>query len=69
MDYKEAIELIDGLLDDLDEIPESGEDFAESVRDKITSMREWIEDKERVTEKMETALMNMQGGINKWLHR
>lgn len=55
------------LIDETESIPERGRDFAESVRGKLYEMKEWAEENSHVTEKMTTALENMQGGVQKWL--
>lgn len=67
MDYEEAIELCDEILASLEDLPEQAEDFSDSVYEKVTSMRVWIEENERVTDKMISALENIQAGVSKWL--
>jgi len=67
MDYEEAIELCDDILSSLEDLPEHAEDFSDSVHEKVTSMRDWIDENERVTDKMISALENIQSGVSKWL--
>lgn len=67
MDYEEAIEYAEHILSDLDDLPERAEDFAESVREKVTGMKSWMVEHRRVTEKMITALQNIRGGVDRWL--
>jgi len=67
MSYEEAMELADDILSDLDDIPERGEEFADSVREKVESMRIWIEENEKVTPLMIVALENMRQGVDRWL--
>jgi hypothetical protein len=68
-DVKEALELcgeIDDLADTIREHNPKGEEFAASVQDKASSMAEWIEANNRVTEKMMDTLRNMKAGLEKW---
>ena len=67
LDVDEALALCSDILGDIDLVPEEGEDFASSVEEKVTSMREWIEDAQRVTEPMSDALQNMRRGLDNWL--
>jgi hypothetical protein len=67
MNDEEALALADGILGDLDSIPDQGEDFRESVREKVEGMREWIEEHMQVTAKMVVALENMRAGVNRWM--
>ena len=68
MDYEEALDLCDEIVEGCGVIPDEGEDFAESVREKTESMREWIASKRVVTPKMEMALVNMKRGVDNWRH-
>jgi len=67
MDHEEAIEYADEILSDLDNLPERAEEFAESVREKVEGMKDWMEEHQAVTEKMVAALQNIRGGVDKWL--
>jgi hypothetical protein len=67
MDYEEAIEYAEYILSDLDDLPERADAFADSVREKVTGMKAWMEEHQRVTEKMVTALQNIRGGVDRWL--
>lgn len=55
--------------DRCDEIPERGEDFAESVQAKLESIIETIERTEHVTPAQKQAIENMEHGIERWLDR
>jgi hypothetical protein len=66
---KEAITLADSMLEDIETLPPEASEFAESVGDKVRSMKEWMEKSGRTTDKMVTALQNMRGGLDKWLER
>jgi hypothetical protein len=57
------------LLADMEDPPPGGEDYFQSVQEKVEGMLEWAEEKEHVTDKMETALENMARGIHAWLER
>lgn len=64
--WEDFIADCDTLLEELDELPERAEDFADSVREKVSGMRGWVEENEHVTEKMVTALHNMIDGAARW---
>lgn len=68
-DVKEALELAQFILDHADDLPDRAEEFAESVREKAASMKEWIQAHNRVTNMQFQALENMQAGVEKWLER
>jgi hypothetical protein len=67
VDTEEALELCDDILIDLDELPDAADEFAESVREKVESMSEWIQEHDKVTPKMVKALKNMKDGVARWL--
>ncbi len=46
---------------------ERGVEFADSVSDKAFGMKEWMEAKEHVTDKMKNALDNMLEGAGRWI--
>jgi len=73
MDWEEAIEQIDGTLeliqdleDDYPRIWDNGEDFFTDVREKMTEVRETIEENERVTMGQARAIENWGEGVRKW---
>lgn len=55
------------LLERIDDIPDRGESFRESVREKVTDMRTWIENHEDVTDKMVAALDNIADAVDRWI--
>lgn len=65
--WQQAIEQI-GLIETiLEQLPDRAGDFVASVRAKLSSMREWIERKHFITDKMGQALNGMQSGAERWL--
>jgi len=64
--WEEFVEDAEKLLDGLDDLPERAEDFAEGVRERLEGMIEWARDNEHATEKMWSALYNMQDGVARW---
>lgn len=66
-DWEDCIGDIDEALSNLSGLPEAAADFAASVEEKLTSIREWVEDNEHVTEAQEDAVDNMAAGIRKWM--
>lgn len=65
-DTEAFIEKCESLLGDLDDLPDRATDFADSVREKVESMRAWVERNGRVTARMTSALENMAEGLEKW---
>ena len=68
-EVREFVALCDSILDDLDEMPDKAEEFTESVREKVSGMRETASTKNFATAKMIAAAENMRGGVDRWLHR
>jgi len=66
-EWKQAIRQCKEILDSLGELPDEAESFADSVRDKVTSIREWIRENEHVTPKQIEALDNMESGVGRWM--
>ena len=54
------------LLSALDDLPERAEDFAASAREKLEGMIEWAKEHRHVTERMQSALSGISGGIDRW---
>jgi hypothetical protein len=55
------------LLNMLENLPEKAGDFASGVREKLESIRLWVQDHDKVTPKMLTSLQNMQRGAERWV--
>lgn len=66
-DAEEALSLCDTILADAEQVPAAGFEFAESVCEKVRSIRESIESSGRVTPRQSEALENMHGGIVRWI--
>ena len=66
-DVNEAYDLIAEIENLAVEVPERGEDFAQSVIDKVNSIKQTIETNERFTVGQKTALENMKAGLEKWI--
>jgi len=64
---REAVDIANSILADLEELPESADDFGESVGEKVRSMREWIERNNHVTSRQRSALENMRAGTDRWM--
>lgn len=62
-----ALEMCESILRDLDDLPEAADEFKEGIDDKVSGMREWIKEKNHVTDKMGAALENMRRAVDKWL--
>lgn len=63
-----AIDQCDAILENIDELPERAEEFGESVRQKVESMKMWIEENDYVTEKIQNSLNNMEEAVLRWLN-
>lgn len=55
-------------LDLLDDLPDAAEEFSDSCREKIESMRSWADENDYVTAPMAKALRNMVKGAERWIH-
>lgn len=66
MDVEEFARRGNQAICDAEDLPEKAEDFAAGVIDRLQSMVEWATTHGHVTERMETALRNMEHGIEKW---
>lgn len=55
------------LIEQCDEIPEAGQEFATSVVERLEGMAEWAEENDHVTERMLNAIEGYERGINRWL--
>jgi hypothetical protein len=64
--WQDALKQCDTIIELLDDVPAEGEDFADSVREKTESIRDWIERNKEVTSKQQQALDNMQAGAERW---
>ena len=69
MDWEEACEQCERIIEKCDEMPSRAEDFTESVREKVQGIWGTIEVSEEVTENQQNALDNMEAGLDKWLDR
>lgn len=65
----EACEQCDRIIELCGDLPDEAEEFSESVVEKCKSMRDWIEENGRVTDRQQEALDNMEAGANRWLER
>jgi len=66
---EEGLTLCDTILNDISEMPDKAMDFAESIMNKVSSMKESIEKYGNATPKMIAALQNMRHGQLKWMDR
>ena len=67
MDWQNFVDQCENVLQDIDDIPERGEDFAESVREKVEGMMYSAKDRQSVTDNMADALENIADGVSRWL--
>jgi hypothetical protein len=67
VEWKRALKLCHEIELACEQVPEAGEDFASSVLEKTTSIADWIEHQEHVTEDQLEALQNMREGLEAWM--
>jgi hypothetical protein len=67
MNVDDAIQLADEILADIPDVPERGAEFAESVAERTSSIKAWIEKNQWVTDRQSAALENMRFGLDRWL--
>ncbi len=66
-DVQEALDQCERIDEMCDEMPDAGFDFADSVRERVSSIAKTIEKRDRVTNGQFAALCNMEAGIGNWL--
>ena len=67
-DVKEALALVEEIESLVEELPDAGEEFGESVLEKASDIAATIEANDRVTDGQMTALENMLDGVQRWFH-
>ena len=60
---------VEDALEEIDGLPDTADEFASSVREKLESMHDWIGTNNHVTSAQSVAISNMRGGIRRWLER
>lgn len=63
MDYKEAIKLCEGIISDLEELPEHMSRWREDTYGFVEDVLNWMEDKERCTPKQVKKLQEIREEI------
>ena len=67
-DWEDAVEQCDRVLEKLEDMPTAGQDFADSVREKVEGIRESILKFENATTGQYAALDNMEEATDKWIN-
>jgi hypothetical protein len=62
-----ALQQCDDIQEKIDELPDEGMEFGESVGEKVAGIAETIERTRRVTDAQARALDNMEDGVDRWL--
>lgn len=64
----DAIDQCDRILTMCDEVDSDsrGADFVAEIAEKVQSVRDWVEEKNHVTEKQLSALNGWERGVEKW---
>ena len=71
MDYEDALDKIEELIELIDENIDSvgpGQEFFENVRDSLVNVEATITKNENCTERQAGALRNWEAGLEKWIH-
>jgi methyl-accepting chemotaxis protein len=66
-DVKDALDLCLTIQEMAEEVPERGQDFANSVSSKAADIASTIEERDCVTEAQMSALENMYSGLERWV--
>ena len=64
----EIIEFCDRILESVEELPERAAEFAESVTEKVGSIKSFALAHDRVSSAQENALENMNEGVQRWIN-
>tara|TARA_Y100000310_G_scaffold117187_1_gene115936 strand:- start:534 stop:1004 length:471 start_codon:yes stop_codon:yes gene_type:complete len=64
---EDAYNQCDSILSLIDDIPEAGWDFGDSVKEKVDGIQSTIVLNNWVTDAQQEALDNMQAGVERWL--
>jgi len=65
-EWEQAVDDLDSIIGDCEEIPPAGEGFANDVTESAESMRAWITEHEHVTSKQEKVIENWRNGVDRW---
>ena len=66
-EVKEALEQCENILAMCEDVPERGEEFADSVAAGVCEVAEKIEEQNRVTPDQQRALDNWESGVSAWI--
>jgi len=64
--WQAVSEMAQDAIDMLEDAPSAAKDYAEGVTPKLESMREWIEQHQRVTDKLKASVERMHEGALRW---
>lgn len=64
-----ALKQCDEICELIEDLPETAFDFGESVGEKVRGIAQTIERTNEVTKPQQSALDNMQAGVERWLER
>ena len=65
-EWETALEHAEDLIVRAEDLPERAADFAESIQETLKGIAAWVEENEHVTDAQQTALDNIEGGVEKW---
>lgn len=65
---REAMLLIAQIEDAASQMPERAEDFTDSILEKASSIKQYVEKAKRASPAQISALENMLSGLEKWIH-
>lgn len=68
-DWEDALDLVEEIENEAEDVPERGEDFAASVVEKAKDIGATIEERSHVTDAQQGALDNMLAGLQRWTRR
>lgn len=66
-DVQSALDQCDEILGMVEDMPDAGMEYGESVAETVSGIQETIEKFDRVTDAQQRALDNLQDGVERWL--
>ncbi len=69
MTWEDITDWLDGVLSKIEDLPERAADFQESVREKVSSIAEQVQERDFITKQQMFAVENIEDAVDKWLER
>lgn len=66
--WEEQVERIDGLLEELEGLPEAADDFSDSAESFLTGVRRWAKEHKHITDAQIDGIDRWENGMEGWRH-